>query len=64
MQVLTQVSILDAFLIFWFTLGPLKALDPFTQATRVPTRPFAAAWPGGPPPSPWLSAWRFWVQLF
>ncbi len=34
MGVLTQVSILDAFLIFFFTLGPLKALDPFAQATQ------------------------------
>ena len=34
MYVLTQVSILDAFIIFFFTLGPLKALGPFAQATR------------------------------
>ena len=34
MYVLTQVSILDAFIIFFVTLGPLKALGPFAQATR------------------------------
>jgi multiple antibiotic resistance protein len=34
MYVLTQVSILDAFLLFFATLGPLKAADPFAQATR------------------------------
>ena len=34
MYVLTQVSILDAFAIFFFTLGPLKALDPFAETTR------------------------------
>ena len=34
MYVLTQVSFLDAFAIFFFTLGPLKALDPFAQATK------------------------------
>ena len=34
MFVLTQVSILDAFIIFFVTLGPLGALDPFAQATR------------------------------
>jgi multiple antibiotic resistance protein len=34
MFVLTQVSILDAFIIFFVTLGPLNALGPFAQATR------------------------------
>jgi multiple antibiotic resistance protein len=34
MFVLTQVSILDAFMMFFFTLGPLNALGPFAQATR------------------------------
>ena len=34
MFVLTQVSILDAFIIFFFSLGPLNALGPFAQATR------------------------------
>ncbi len=34
MFVLTQVSIPDVFLIFFLTLGPLKALGPFAQATR------------------------------
>ena len=34
MFVVTQVSILDAFIIFFFSLGPLNALGPFAQATR------------------------------
>lgn len=34
MLVLTQVSIPDAFIIFFFSLGPLNALGPFAQATR------------------------------
>jgi multiple antibiotic resistance protein len=34
MYVLTQVSILDTFVIFFVTLGPLNALGPFAQATR------------------------------
>jgi multiple antibiotic resistance protein len=34
MFVLTQVSIPDVFLIFFLTLGPLKALGPFAQVTR------------------------------
>jgi multiple antibiotic resistance protein len=34
MYVLTQVSILDALIIFFVTLGPLNALGPFAQATR------------------------------
>jgi multiple antibiotic resistance protein len=34
MSLLTQVSISDAFIIFFLTLGPLKAIGPFTQATR------------------------------
>jgi multiple antibiotic resistance protein len=34
MSILTQVSIPDAFIIFFLTLGPLKAIGPFAQATR------------------------------
>jgi hypothetical protein len=34
MSILPQVSILDAFIIFFLTLGPLKAISPFAQATR------------------------------
>ena len=34
MSLLTQVSIPDALIIFFLTLGPLKALGPFAQATR------------------------------
>ena len=34
MSILTQVSIPDAFIIFFLTLGPLKAIGPFVQATR------------------------------
>ena len=34
MSLLTQVSIADAFIIFFLTLGPLKAIGPFAQATR------------------------------
>ena len=34
MSLLTQVSIPDAFIIFFLTLGPLKAIGPFAQATR------------------------------
>jgi multiple antibiotic resistance protein len=34
MSLLTQVSIPDAFIIFFLTLGPLKAIGPFVQATR------------------------------
>jgi len=34
MFVLTQVSIPDAFIIFFFSLGPLNALGPFAQATQ------------------------------
>ncbi len=34
MSVLTQVSIPDAFIIFFLTLGPLKAIGPFAQVTR------------------------------
>ncbi len=34
MFVVTQVSILDAFIIFFFSLGPLNALGPFAQATQ------------------------------
>ena len=33
MSLLTQVSIPDALIIFFLTLGPLKALAPFAQAT-------------------------------
>jgi len=57
MFVLTKVAIPDVFLIFFLTLGPLKALGPFAQVTRGPIRPFVAPWPGGPLPSPppsWL----------
>ena len=34
MSLLTRVSIPDAFIIFFLTLGPLKAIGPFVQATR------------------------------
>jgi multiple antibiotic resistance protein len=34
MSILTQVSIPDAFIIFFLTLGPLKAIGPFAQATQ------------------------------
>ena len=34
MSILTQVSIPDAFIIFFLTLGPLKAMGPFAQTTR------------------------------
>lgn len=34
MSILTQVSIADGFIIFFLTLGPLKAIGPFAQATR------------------------------
>ena len=34
MFVVTQVSILDAFIIFFFSLGPLNVLGPFARATR------------------------------
>jgi multiple antibiotic resistance protein len=34
MSILTQVSIPAAFIIFFLTLGPLKAIGPFAQATR------------------------------
>ena len=34
MSILTQVSIPDAFIIFFLTLGPLKAIGPFAQVTR------------------------------
>jgi multiple antibiotic resistance protein len=34
MSILTQVSIPDAFIIFFLTLGPLKAIGPFAQTTR------------------------------
>ncbi len=34
MSILTQVSIPDAFVIFFLTLGPLKAIGPFAKATR------------------------------
>lgn len=34
MSILTEVSIPDAFIIFFITLGPLKAIGPFAQATR------------------------------
>ena len=34
MSLLTQVSIPDALIIFFLTLGPLKALGPFSGATR------------------------------
>ncbi|MFZ2087642.1 MAG: MarC family protein, partial [Desulfobaccales bacterium] len=33
MSILTQVSISDAFIIFFLTLGPLKAIGPFAKAT-------------------------------
>jgi multiple antibiotic resistance protein len=46
MFVLTQVSIPDAFIIFFFSLGPLNALGPFAQATRGADPAFrrAVAW--------------------
>jgi multiple antibiotic resistance protein len=34
MSLLTQVSIPDAFIIFFLTLGPLKAIGPFAKVTR------------------------------
>jgi multiple antibiotic resistance protein len=34
MSLLTQVSIPDAFVIFFLTLGPLKAIGPFATTTR------------------------------
>ena len=34
MSILTQVSIPAVFIIFFLTLGPLKAIGPFAQATR------------------------------
>lgn len=34
MPILTQVSIADTFIIFFLTLGPLKAIGPFVKATR------------------------------
>jgi multiple antibiotic resistance protein len=34
MAILTQVSIPDAFIIFFLTLGPLKAIGPFAKSTR------------------------------
>ncbi len=34
MSILTQVSISDAFIILFLTLGPLKAIGPFAQVTR------------------------------
>jgi multiple antibiotic resistance protein len=34
MSILTQVSIPDAFIIFFLTLGPLKAIGPFAKVTR------------------------------
>jgi multiple antibiotic resistance protein len=34
MSILTQVSIPDAFIIFFLTLGPLKAIGPFAKASR------------------------------
>ena len=43
----TQVPILDAFIIFFVTLGPLNALGPFAQATR-----------GADPASRRTVAWR------
>ena len=34
MSILTQVSIPDAFIIFFLTLGPLKAIGPFARVTQ------------------------------
>jgi multiple antibiotic resistance protein len=34
MSILTQVSIPDAFIIFFLTLGPLKAIGPFDKVTQ------------------------------
>jgi len=34
MSILTQVSIADAFIIFFLTLGPLKAIGPFAKVTQ------------------------------
>jgi multiple antibiotic resistance protein len=34
MSILNQVSIPDAFIIFFLTLGPLKAIGPFAKVTR------------------------------
>jgi multiple antibiotic resistance protein len=34
MSILTQVSIPDAFIIFFLTLGPLKAIGPFAKVTQ------------------------------
>jgi multiple antibiotic resistance protein len=34
MSILTQVSIFDAFVFFFLTLGPLKAIGPFAKVTR------------------------------
>ncbi len=34
MSILTQVAIFDAFVFFFLTLGPLKAIGPFAKVTR------------------------------
>jgi multiple antibiotic resistance protein len=47
MSLLTQVSLAEAFIIFFLTLGPLKAIGPFAQATR-----------GGDSRLIWTLAWR------
>ena len=52
MSILTQVSIPDAFIIFFLTLGPLKAIGPFAQVDRAPTPFCAKPWPGGLRSSP------------
>lgn len=47
MSILTQVSIPDAFIVFFLTLGPLKAIGPFAKVTR-----------GADPPLRRSLAWR------
>ena len=46
MTILTQVSIPEAFIIFFLTLGPLKAIGPFAKATQGAEPPLlrALAW--------------------
>ena len=34
MSILNQISIPDVFIIFFLTLGPLKAIGPFARVTR------------------------------
>jgi hypothetical protein len=49
MSVMTYVSIPDALIIFFLTLGPLKALGPFAKATLVAFDLFFEILPGTKP---------------